>query len=121
MRWMGYVAHDRDMIRAGVLVDLAVAIADGAEAINDIAVLAGQPAVFGPVASNSTCWRLPNALDQSQLAAVAVAHARAREEAGKVNLTSPSQLVNNHAASRATKHQQAVPLSHSPCRPRHPR
>jgi hypothetical protein len=36
-----------------VLVDLAVAIADGAEAISDIAVLADQPALFGPVASDS--------------------------------------------------------------------
>ena len=41
-----------------VLVDLAVAIADGAEAISDIAVLADQPGLLGPVASDSTCWRL---------------------------------------------------------------
>ncbi len=34
-----------------VLVDLAVAIPDGAEAISDIAVLGDQPALFGPVAS----------------------------------------------------------------------
>jgi len=46
-----------------VLVDLAVAIADGAEAISDIAVLADQSALFGPVASASTCWRLLHALD----------------------------------------------------------
>jgi hypothetical protein len=45
-----------------VLVDLAVAIADGAEAISDIAVLADQPALFGSVASDSTCWRLLDAL-----------------------------------------------------------
>jgi hypothetical protein len=35
-----------------VLVDLAVAIADGAEAISDIAVLGDQPALFGAVASD---------------------------------------------------------------------
>jgi hypothetical protein len=62
-----------------VLVDLAVAIADGAEAISDIAVLADQPALFGPVASDSTCWRLLAALDERWLAAVAGARARARE------------------------------------------
>ena len=62
-----------------VLVDLAVAIADGAEAISDIAVLADQPALFGPVASDSTCWRLLDALDQRRLVAVAGARARARE------------------------------------------
>jgi hypothetical protein len=64
-----------------VLVDLAVAIADGAEAISDIAVLADQPALFGPVASDSTCWRLLEALDERRLAAVASVRARAREVA----------------------------------------
>jgi len=54
-----------------VLVDLAVAIADGAEAISDIAVLADQPALFGSVASDSTCWRLLDALGDPELAAVA--------------------------------------------------
>jgi hypothetical protein len=62
-----------------VLVDLAVAIADGAEAISDIAVLADQPALFGAVASDSTCWRLLDALDTPALARVAAARARARE------------------------------------------
>jgi hypothetical protein len=32
-----------------VLVDLAVAVADGAETISDIAILADQQALFGPV------------------------------------------------------------------------
>jgi hypothetical protein len=58
------------------LVDLAVAIADGAEAISDIAILADQPALFGPVASDSTCWRLLEALDEAALAAIAAARAR---------------------------------------------
>jgi hypothetical protein len=64
-----------------VLVDLAVAIADGAETISDIAVLADQPALFGSVASDSTCWRLLDALDERRLSAVAGARARAREAA----------------------------------------
>jgi Transposase DDE domain group 1 len=64
-----------------VLVDLAVAIAGGAEAISDIAVLADQPALFGSVASDSTCWRLLDALGDPELAAVAAARARAREVA----------------------------------------
>jgi hypothetical protein len=62
-----------------VLVDLAVAIADGAEAISDIAVLGDQAALFGPVASDSTCWRLLDVLDERRLAVVADARARARE------------------------------------------
>ena len=64
-----------------VLVDLAVAIADGAEAISDIAVLADQQALFGPVASDSTCWRLLDALGEPELAHIAAARARAREVA----------------------------------------
>jgi hypothetical protein len=64
-----------------VLVDLAVAIADGAEAISDISVLADQPGLFGPVASDSTCWRLLDALGGGQRNAVAAARARAREVA----------------------------------------
>ena len=64
-----------------VLIDLAVAIADGAESISDIAVLADQPGLFGPVASDSTCWRLLDALNSRQLMAVAGARARAREVA----------------------------------------
>ncbi len=61
-----------------VLVDLAVAIADGAETISDIAMLADQPALFGVVASDSTCWRLLDALDGYALGRIAAARARAR-------------------------------------------
>lgn len=38
--------------------DLAVMLADGGEAIADLAVLRDQAAVFGPVASTPTAWRL---------------------------------------------------------------
>jgi hypothetical protein len=64
-----------------VLVDLAVAVAAGAECISDIAVLADQPGLFGPVASDSTVWRLLAQLGAPQLAAVAGARAAAREVA----------------------------------------
>jgi hypothetical protein len=33
-------------------------LADGGEAISDLAVLRGQPDLFGPVASKATVWRL---------------------------------------------------------------
>jgi hypothetical protein len=64
-----------------VLVDLAVAVAGGAECISDIAVLADQPALFGPVASDSTVWRLLAQLGEPELAGVAGARAAAREVA----------------------------------------
>ena len=62
-----------------VLVEMAVAVADGATTISDVAVLADQAALFGAVASDSTCWRLLDRLDTPQLRAVALARAAARE------------------------------------------
>jgi len=62
-----------------VLVDMAVAVADGATTISDVAVLADQAALFGPVASDSTCWRLFDRLDTAGLGAIARARAAARE------------------------------------------
>lgn len=61
-----------------VLVDLAVMIADGGETISDIATLADQVAVFGPVASDSTCWRVLNSITSTDLAAIVAARAAAR-------------------------------------------
>ena len=49
--------HDRGR----VLVDVAVMLADGGEAIADIEVLRHQAPVLGPVASAPTVWR---ALDE---------------------------------------------------------
>jgi hypothetical protein len=49
-----------------VLVDMAVAVADGARTISDVAVLADQAALFGSVASDSTCWRLLDQLDPAR-------------------------------------------------------
>src|SRR5918995_4170730 len=40
-----------------VLADVAVLLADGGQAISDLAVLRDQPALFGPVASTPTAWR----------------------------------------------------------------
>ncbi len=41
-----------------IATDLAVMLADGGEAIADLAVLRDQAEVFGPVASTPTAWRL---------------------------------------------------------------
>lgn len=64
-----------------VLVDLAVSIADGGECISDIATLTDQGAVFGPVASDSTCWRVLDGIDDADLGAIDAARAAAREVA----------------------------------------
>jgi hypothetical protein len=65
-----------------VLVDMAVAVADGATTISDVAVLADQTALFGSVASDSTCWRLLDQLDPARVGAVALARAAAPEVGG---------------------------------------
>jgi hypothetical protein len=62
-----------------VLVDMAVAVADGATTISDVAVLADQAALFGAVASDSTCWRLLDHLDTGQLGAVGSCRDTTRE------------------------------------------
>ena len=62
-----------------IAVDLAVTVADGGEAIADLAVLRNQPALFGPVASDPTAWRLLSQLDSTMLAGLRAARAQARE------------------------------------------
>ena len=69
--------HDRGR----VLVDLAVMLADGGEAISDLAVLRDQPNLFGEVASLATAWRSLEAIDDDVLARIAAARAAAREQA----------------------------------------
>jgi Transposase DDE domain group 1 len=66
--------HDR----GEVLVDLAVMIADGGEAISDLAVLRDQPSLFGVVASTPTAWRTLEAIDDAALGRIAAARAAAR-------------------------------------------
>jgi hypothetical protein len=66
--------HDRGR----VLVDLAVLIADGGEAICDIDVLRHQSEVFGPVASDTTVWRCLDEIGAGQLRRIAAARAKAR-------------------------------------------
>jgi hypothetical protein len=67
---------------AAVLRDLAVLLADGGDCLSDLAVLRDQPALFGPVASTPTAWRVieragqdPDGLARLRAAR---AHARAR-------------------------------------------
>src|SRR2546423_2643354 len=62
-----------------VAVDLAVLLADGGEAIADLAVLRNQADLFGSVASDPTAWRLLSDLDGAALARLRAARAQARE------------------------------------------
>jgi hypothetical protein len=62
-----------------IAVDLAVMLADGGEAIADLAVLRDQAGLFGPVASDPTAWRLLSQLDAATLRELRAARAQARE------------------------------------------
>lgn len=62
-----------------IAVDVAVMLADGGEAIADLAVLREQPGLFGPVASDPTVWRLLSQLDEATLAGMRAARAHARQ------------------------------------------
>jgi glycine cleavage system aminomethyltransferase T len=59
-----------------VALDLSVMLADGGEAIADLAVLRDQSDVFGPVASDATAWRVLSMMDKRMLARVHAARAR---------------------------------------------
>jgi hypothetical protein len=64
-----------------VFADLAVAIADGADAVTGIEVLRDREALFGPVASMPTAWRLLDRIDEVHLGRVRAARAIARQRA----------------------------------------
>lgn len=66
--------HDRGR----VLVDLAVMIADGGEAIGDIDALRHQSDVFGPVDSPATCCRALDEIDPARLRRIGRARAKVR-------------------------------------------
>jgi Transposase DDE domain group 1 len=64
-----------------VLVDVAVMLADGGQAISDLAVLRDQPGLFGSVASTATAWRVLDGVDEQALTRLRAARAAARERA----------------------------------------
>ncbi len=64
-----------------VLRDLVVMLADGGECVSDLGAVRDQQELFGPVASDSTAFRVIEkiAREPGALEALRVAHARARE------------------------------------------
>lgn len=64
-----------------VFTDLAVAVADGADAITGISVLGDREDLHGPVASMPTTWRVLDRVDADHLGTVREARAAARAKA----------------------------------------
>lgn len=64
-----------------VIRDLAVMLADGGECVSDLGAVRDQEALFGPVASDSTAFRVVDRVAEEKLVElVREAHARAREQ-----------------------------------------
>jgi hypothetical protein len=93
--------HDRGQ----VLVDVAVMIADGGEAISDLAVLRDQPDLFGEVASTPTAWRTLEAVDPAALERIAVARAEARRRVWAAG-ADPGFYVIDFDATLITAHSE---------------
>jgi len=81
-----------------VLVDVAVAIADGAVTITDVQALADQQGLHGSagsVASTPTIWRVLAGIDEAMLAQIRLARAQARDRAwlarGELTVTAQSE------------------------------
>lgn len=89
--------------RGRVLVDLAVALADGAKSISDLRVLRNQPGLFGEVASLPTAWRTLEAIDDEALDRIATARAEARRAAWEAG-ADPGFYVIDIDATLVTAH-----------------
>jgi hypothetical protein len=64
--------------RGQVVTDLAVMIADGGEAISDIAILGDQKQLLGPVATMPTAWSTLDEITPARLKKIASARAKTR-------------------------------------------
>jgi hypothetical protein len=77
-----FAALPRRCHRPGrTMAQMMLALADGATALSDIAVLRNQPAIAGRVPSEATVWRTFDAIGPTELRGIARVRAAARERA----------------------------------------
>ena len=90
-----------------VIRDLAVMLADGGECVSDLAVTREQQSLFGPVASDSTAFRVIDrtASEPGMLDALREAHARARERFWALH-GAPESLTIDIDATLITSHSE---------------
>jgi Transposase DDE domain group 1 len=88
-----------------VLCDLAVMAADGGRCVSDLAVLAGQPALFGDVASVSTARRVLLSIGEAELDLVRQARAVARGRAWQHG-AAPGRVILDFDATPITIHSE---------------
>ena len=90
-----------------VIRDLAVMLADGGECVSDLGAVRDQEALFGPVASDSTAFRVIDriASEPGVLDAVRPAHARARARFWELD-GAPERLTIDVDATLITAHSE---------------
>jgi Transposase DDE domain group 1 len=88
-----------------VFCDLAVMAADGGRCVSDLAVLAGQPALFGNVASVSTARRVLLSVGEAELDRVRRARALARGRAWEAG-AAPERVILDFDATPITIHSE---------------
>src|SRR4051812_16808558 len=90
-----------------VIRDLAVMLAGGGECVSDLGAVRDQQALFGPVASDSTAFRVIDrvAADAALLDALRAAHARAPERFWELH-GAPQRLTIDVDATLITAHSE---------------
>jgi hypothetical protein len=88
-----------------VLCDLAVMAADGGRCVSDLAALAGQPALFGDLASVSTARRVLLSIGQAEIDRVRQARALARGRAWAAG-AAPGRVILDFDATPISIHSE---------------
>jgi len=88
-----------------VLCDLAVMAADGGQCVSDLQALAGQPALFGNLASVPTARRVLLSIGQPQIDRVRQARALARARAWEAG-AAPERVVLDFDATPISVHSE---------------
>ena len=86
-----------------VFCDLAVMAADGGRCVSDLAALAGQPSLFGEVASVSTARRVLLSIGEAQLELIRAARATARARAWRAG-AAPARVILDFDSTPITSH-----------------
>ena len=108
-----------DIDRGRILADLAVAVADGATAIDDLKALRHQGDLFGPVASTTTAWRCLDEIGDLQLARIDRARAKtaptcgARSSPGTDRSLPPERVTATSARPSRIRLDASIVVAHS--------
>ena len=89
-----------------VVAHLAVAIADGADCLSDIAMVRAQSKLFGPVASRPTAWRVVDKIVSVQQRTIPVAVTAARAMVWAAANVDLKQVTLDFDATLITAHSE---------------